>query len=176
MKCPSVSGTNWLCWWEVSITWKVLSYQHILLCPLLGIVWNADKWCWYVKLKTLFLLTQLYSIEDIWMIFLTLLVVEIFSFQTSFILPIFQGTSLYGINILFDVSDAVLTDPSKGVLTFQKNAWLKNRYVWISFVLVLVAAIITAVVTLFEAESNRVPPSKAQLCCLWKMHRLQLLQ
>jgi len=101
------------------------------------------------------------------MIFLTLLVVEIFSCQTHFISLIFHGTSLYGVNVLFDVSDAVLKHPSKDVLTIQKHAWLKNRYVWSLLVFVLVAAIITAlVVALFEAESNRVPPSKTQLCYL----------
>jgi len=111
------------------------------------------------------------------MIFLTLLVVEIFSFQTSFILQIFHVTSLYGVNVLFDVSDAVLKDPPKDVWTFQKHAWLRNRYVWISLVFVLVAGIITAlVVALSEGESNREPPSKAQLCYLWQMCRLQLLQ
>jgi hypothetical protein len=26
------------------------------------------------------------------------------------------------------------------------------------------------------AESNHAPPSKAQLCYIWNMHRLQLLQ
>jgi len=79
-----------------------------------------------------------------------------FLLQTSFILLIFHGTSLYAVNILFDVSD---------VLTFQKHAWLRNRYVWSSLVFVLVAAIITAVVVaLSEAESRSVPPSKAQLC------------
>jgi hypothetical protein len=31
-------------------------------------------------------------------------------------------------------------------------------------------------VALSEAESRIVPPSKAQLCYLWKMHRLHLLQ
>jgi hypothetical protein len=71
---------------------------------------------------------------------------------------------LYGVSVLFDVSDAVLKDPSKDVLTFQKHAWLRNRYVWISLVFVLVAAIITAlVVALSEAVSRSVPPSKAQL-------------
>jgi hypothetical protein len=111
------------------------------------------------------------------MVFLTLLVVESFSFQTHFISLIFHGTSLYGVNVLFDVSDAVLKHPSNDVLTFQKHAWLRNRYVWSSLVFVLVAAIITAlVVALSEAGSDRVPPSKAQLCYICKMHRLQLLQ
>jgi hypothetical protein len=92
-----------------------------------------------------------------------------FLFQTNFILPIFRGTSLYGVHVVFDVSDAALKDPSKEELIFQKHAWLRNRYVWSSLVFVLVAAIITAlVVALFEAESNRVPPSKAQLCYLLK--------
>jgi len=90
-----------------------------------------------------------------------------FLLQNSFILLIFHGTSLYGVNVLFDVSDAVLKHPSKDVLTFQKHAWLRNRYVWGSLVFVLIAAIITAlVVTLSEAESRSVPPSKAQLCYL----------
>ena len=98
-----------------------------------------------------------------------LLVVAFFLFQTSFILPIFRGTSLYGVNVLFDVSDAVLKHPSKEQLIFQKYTWLWNRYVWSLLVFVLVAAIITAlVVALFEAESNSVPPSKAQLCFLLK--------
>ena len=111
------------------------------------------------------------------MIFLTLLVFEIFPLQTHFILAIFQGTSLYGVNVLFDVSDAVLKHPSKDVLTFQKHAWLRNHYVWSLFVFVLVAAITTAlVVALSEAESTCLPPSKAQLCYLWQMCRLQLLQ
>jgi magnesium-transporting ATPase (P-type) len=101
------------------------------------------------------------------MVFLTLLVVESFSFQIHFISPIFHGTSFYGVNVLFDVPDAALKHPSKDVLTFQKHVWLRNRYVWCSLVFVLVAAIITAlVVALSEAESNRVPPSKAQLCYL----------
>jgi len=98
-----------------------------------------------------------------------LLVVAFFLFQTRFNLPIFRGTSLYGVNVLFDVSDAVLKHPSKEELIFQKHAWLWNHYVWSLLVFVLVAAIITAlVVALFEAESNRVPPSKAQLCVLLK--------
>jgi hypothetical protein len=101
------------------------------------------------------------------MIFLTLLVVEIFSFQARFILLVFDGTSLYGVTVLFDVSDAALKQPSKDALTFQKHAWLRNRYVWISLALVLVAAIITALlIMLSEAESSSVPPSKAQLCYL----------
>ena len=90
-----------------------------------------------------------------------------FLFPTSFILLIFHGTSLYGVNVLFDVSDAALKHPSKDVLTFQKHAWLRNRYVWSSLVIILVAAIITAlVVTLSEAEYRSFPPSKAQLCYL----------
>ena len=51
MKCPSVSGTNWLCWWQVSITWKFLRYKHVLLPPLLEFDRNAVSWCWYRKLK-----------------------------------------------------------------------------------------------------------------------------
>jgi hypothetical protein len=47
---------------------------------------NAVNWCWYRKLKIFLLLTQLYAIQNIWMIFLTLLVVENFSFQTHFFL------------------------------------------------------------------------------------------
>jgi hypothetical protein len=59
-----------------------------------------------------------------------------------------------------DVSDAALKHPSKDVLTFQKHSWLRNRYVWIALVLVLVVAIIAVLaVTLSEA----VAPSKAQL-------------
>jgi len=99
--------------------------------------------------------------------FFTLLVVEIFSFQTHFISLIFHGTSLYGVTVLFDVSDAALKHPTKDVLTFQKLAWLRNRYVWSSLVFVFVGAIITTLVmALSEAESNREPPSKAQLCFL----------
>jgi len=80
---------------------------------------------------------------------------------------IFHGTSLYGVNVLFHVSDAALKQTSEDVLTFQKYAWLRNRCVWSSLVFVLVAAIITAlVVALSEAESRSVPPSKAQLCYL----------
>jgi hypothetical protein len=95
------------------------------------------------------------------------MVVEIFSFQTHFISLIFHGTSLYGVSVLFDVTDAPLKHPSKDVLTFQKRAWLRNRYVLSSLVFVLVAAIITVVVVaLSEAESRIVPPSKAQLCYL----------
>jgi len=90
-----------------------------------------------------------------------------FLLQTSFILLIFHGTSLYGVSVLFDVPDAALKHPSKEVLTFQKHAWLRNRYVWRSLVIILVAAIITAlVVTLSEAEYRSFPPSKAQLCYL----------
>jgi len=101
------------------------------------------------------------------MVFLTLLVVEIFSFQAHFISIIFHGTSLYLVTVLFDVSDATLKHPSNDVLTFQKHAWLRNRYVWSSLVFVLVGAIITTLVmVLSEAESNRIPPSKAQLCYL----------
>ena len=77
---------------------------------------------------------------------------------------IFHGTRLYGVNVLFDVSDATLKHPAKDVLTFQKHAWLTNRYVWSLLVFVLVAIFITAlVVTLSEAESRSVHPSKAQL-------------
>jgi hypothetical protein len=98
------------------------------------------------------------------MIFLTFLVVEIFSFQTHFISLIFHGTSSYGVSVLFDVSDAALKHPTKDVLTFQKHTWLRNRYVLSSLVFVLVAATITAlVVALSGAEYRIVPPSKAQL-------------
>ena len=116
----------------------------------------------------LLLLTQLYSIQDIMNDFLTVLVVEIISFQTHFISLIFHGTSLYGVNVLFDVSDASLRHPSKDVLmTFQKRAWLRNRYVWSSLLVVVVGAIVTTVVVvLSEAEPSSVPPSKAQLCYL----------
>jgi len=80
---------------------------------------------------------------------------------------IFHGTSLYGVSVLFDVSDVVLKHPSKDVLTFQKHAWLRNRYMWGSLVILLVAAIITAlVIVLSEAESRSISPSKAQLCYL----------
>ena len=90
-----------------------------------------------------------------------------FFFPTSFISLIFHGTNLYGVIVLFDVSDAALKQPSKDALTFQKHAWLRNRYVWISLALVVVAAIVTALlITLSEAESSSVPPSKAQLCYL----------
>jgi hypothetical protein len=71
---------------------------------------------------------------------------------------------LYGVSVLFDVSDAVLKDPLKDMLTFQKHSWLRNRYVWSLLVFISVATIVTApVVALPEAESNHVPPSKAQL-------------
>ena len=179
-------------WHEVSICeW----YQFIILMtgfhymerPELSAYFTAPiAWIWsecsqFVLIeevkKILFLLTQLYSIQDIWMIFLTLLVVEIFSFQTYFISLIFHGTSLYGVIFLFDVTDAALKHPSKDVLTFQKQSWLRHRCVWSLLVFVLVAAIITTlVVALSESESNSEPPSKAHLCYLWKMHRLQLLQ
>ena len=80
---------------------------------------------------------------------------------------VFHVTSFYGFSVLFDVSDAALKHPTKDVLTFQKHAWLRNRYVWSSLVFILVAAIITAlVVALSEAESRSVHPSKAQLCYL----------
>jgi hypothetical protein len=102
------------------------------------------------------------------MIFLTLVVVEFCSFQTHVISPTFHGTRLYGVTVLFDVSDVALKHPSKkDVLTFQKHAWLRNRYVWGSLVLVLLAAIITALVfALSEPESISEPHSKAQLCYL----------
>ena len=113
----------------------------------------------------LFLLTHLYSIQDIMNDFFTILVVEIFSFQTHFISLIFHGTRLNGVNVVFDVSDMTLMPVSKDVLTFQTHARLRNRYVWISLVFLLVAAIIAAlVVVLSEAEPSSVPPSKAQLC------------
>jgi hypothetical protein len=97
------------------------------------------------------------------MIFLTLLVVAAFHFR-HFILLIFHGTRLYGVTVLFDVSDAAPKHPSKDVLSFQKHAWLRNRYVWSSLVLASVLAIITALaVALSEAESKNTPPSKAQL-------------
>jgi uncharacterized membrane protein YidH (DUF202 family) len=90
-----------------------------------------------------------------------------FSFQTHIILPTFHGTRLYGVTVLFVVSGVARRHPSKDVLTFQKHAWLRNRYIWGSLVLVLVAAIITAlVIALSGAESNSVHPSKAQLCYL----------
>jgi hypothetical protein len=87
-----------------------------------------------------------------------------FSFQTHFILFIFHCARLYGVTVLFDVSDAALKHPSKDVLTFQKHAWLSNRYVWSALVIVLVVAIIAALaVALSKAESKNIPPSKAQL-------------
>jgi hypothetical protein len=101
------------------------------------------------------------------MIFLTFLVVEIFSLQTHFILLIFHGTSLYGVSVLFDVSDAALKHPSKDVLPFQKHTSMRNRCVWSLLAFVLVASIITAlVVALSDADSRSVSPSKAQLCYL----------
>jgi preprotein translocase subunit SecY len=97
------------------------------------------------------------------MIFRTILVVEIFSFQTHFISLIFRGTRSYGVSVLFDVSDASLKHPTKDVLAFQKHAWLRNRYVWSLFIFLLIAAIITALVVLFsEAESRDIPTSKAE--------------
>jgi hypothetical protein len=97
------------------------------------------------------------------MIFLTLLFVAVFHFR-HFILLIFHGTSWYGVTVLFDVSDAVLKYSSKDVLTFQKYAWLINRYVLSALVLALVVVIIAAVaVALSEAESRNIPPSKTQL-------------
>ena len=100
------------------------------------------------------------------MIFLTLLVVEIFLFQTHFILLIFYGTRSYGGSVLFDVSDALLKRPTQDVLAFQKHAWLRNRYVWSSLVFVLVAAIITAlVVALSEAESRNIPTKIGRASC-----------
>jgi hypothetical protein len=87
-----------------------------------------------------------------------------FSFQTQFILLIFHCTMLYGVTVLFDVSDAALKQPSKDVLTFQNHAWLKNRYVLSALVIVSVVVIVTAVaVALSEAESKNTPLSKAQL-------------
>jgi hypothetical protein len=77
----------------------------------------------------------------------------------------FHVTSLYGVNVLFDVSGPTLEHPYDDVLNIKKNAWLRNRYLWIFLVFVLVAAIITALaIALSGAESNHAPPSKAQLC------------
>jgi hypothetical protein len=86
-----------------------------------------------------------------------------FSFQTQFILLIFHCT-MYGVTVLFDVSDAALKQPPKDVMTFQNHALLKNPYVWSSLVIVLVVAIIAALAfALSEAESKNIPPGKAQL-------------
>jgi hypothetical protein len=87
-----------------------------------------------------------------------------FSFQSYFILLIFHGTMLYSVTVLFDVSDAPLKHPAKDVLTFQKQTWLRNRYVWSVLVLISVVIIIAVLaITLSEAESKNTPPSKAQL-------------
>jgi hypothetical protein len=87
-----------------------------------------------------------------------------FFISVHFIVLIFHGNRLYDVTVLFDVSDAALKHPSKDVLTFQKHAWLRNRYVWSALVIVSVVAIIAALaVALSEAESKNIPPSKAQL-------------
>jgi hypothetical protein len=177
MKCPSVSGSSWLCWWQVFITWKVQVYLHILLPPLNIFDRNAVNWCLYRKLKNFipFNPTVLNSrnmndfsySSEFWL----------FSFQTNFISLIFHSTSFYVVTVLFDVSDATLEHTHQDVMKCQKHACLRNRYLWSLLVLVLVAAIITAlVIALSGTELNHAPPSKAQLCYIWKMHRLQLLQ
>jgi hypothetical protein len=65
--------------------------------------------------------------------------------------------------VLFDVSDPALEYTYDDVLNIKKNAYLRNRYLWSFLVLLLVAAIITAlVIALSGAESNSAPHSKAQ--------------
>jgi hypothetical protein len=69
---------------------------------------------------------------------------------------------LYGVTVPFDVSDVVPKQSSKDVLAFHKHAWLRNRCVWCSLILVLVVAIIIALaVALSEATYKSKPPSKA---------------
>ena len=71
---------------------------------------------------------------------------------------------MYGVTVPFDVSGVVPKQSSKDPLAFHKHAWLRNRCVWCSLVLVLVVAIIIALaVALSEAADKSMPPSKAQL-------------
>jgi hypothetical protein len=77
----------------------------------------------------------------------------------------FHVTSLNGVNVLFLVSDVVIKRPSKDVLTFQKDAFLSNCFVWSLLVFVLVAGFIIAlIVALIGAELNHASRSKEQLC------------